>query len=213
VGHEIDLTIADLVADQRAPTPSAAAELAVPVLAELEQRATGLQGRLERAVRQSLRAQQLRLERVRGRLGTPSRLVDRSRMQLDDLLYRLQRAHGRRAAAARQRLSAYQTRLGAQQPRVRLARHRAAAALLTERLEGAMRGDLQRRRAALGALAAGLQALSPLLVLARGYGLVRDDEGRVVSDAAAVTVGQRLRVRLARGELRCVVEGIRLERT
>jgi exodeoxyribonuclease VII large subunit len=89
VGHEVDITIADLVADRRAPTPSAAAEMAVPVLTDLQEQLRLCRSRLERGQRQRLAEQRVALLRLAGRLGSPRPLLDRCRMRLDDASVRL----------------------------------------------------------------------------------------------------------------------------
>jgi exodeoxyribonuclease VII large subunit len=223
VGHETDFTIADFVADVRAPTPSAAAELAVPVASELRDALAVLRRRQLRAASASLQARHLGLERLRGRLGDPRRMVDARRQRLDDWQARatealraagarrrgelrqaetrLFRAHPqRRIAAQRSALAALEGELR-EAARARLASMAEALATLERRLPAAAAGLTDRRRRNLEALAATLEALSPLRVLDRGYGLVRRDDGSVLRDTDDVSVGARIAIRLARGAL------------
>jgi exodeoxyribonuclease VII large subunit len=208
VGHEVDVTIADLVADHRAPTPTAAAELAVPVMAELQRQLAQQSARLARAALQRLRAAALSLERLRRRLGSPVDRVNRSRMRLDDATARLAALTLRSLARRRETLGRARTRLASQEPRARLARHRAALLAQATRLAHVTRMRLERSGGELARAAARLQALSPLAVLARGYGLVLDDAGAVVRDLHALRPGSPLLVRLQHGELHCTVERV-----
>jgi len=206
VGHEVDVSIADLVADQRAPTPSSAAELVVPSQIELVERLSRLRGGLQRATRHQLRRHELHLERLRGRLGTPQALVDRGRLRVDELAARVDSACRRRLALRREALRRLQLQLHAQRPTARLVRQRAQLQQLEHRLTLEIRARLRAAASALGSRVAALEAMSPLAVLARGYALVRDERGRLLLDADDVAVGHELDVRLRRGELRCRVE-------
>lgn len=208
VGHEVDFTIADMVADRRAPTPSAAAELAVPVLSELREQLRVVRQRLGRAALHDLQQRQLRLQRLQARVGTPRSLVDRNRMRLDDLATRLRSTVERRIHTNRQAIDQLRLRLGAQRPEARLTRHRALLRELEGRAVTAINGRLEGVRSALGRRVAALEALSPLAVLSRGYSLVLDRQDRVVRDAASVHVGDALQLRLHRGALRCDVAEI-----
>ncbi len=186
VGHEVDFTIADFVADVRAPTPSAAAELCVPEFAKLVSECDELGGRLLRAGR---------------------RTIDSARQRLDGELHRGQLALERQIAARRRLLSQLAERLSAQHPQAQLLRNRAALTETERRLEAALRRHLETRRRSLEAAAGKLDAMSPLKVLQRGYAVARDRDGHVLTDSAAVPVGTRFRLQLAHGELACRVEG------
>jgi exodeoxyribonuclease VII large subunit len=208
VGHETDVTIADLVADRRAPTPSAAAEMAVPLLSELEAQLALARGRLGRSLRRQLEASSLRLSRSRAQLGTPRTLLDRSRMLLDDLAGRLELAESGRIATARRILQMLRERLAAEEPRARLARRRGELRGLEAGLGGALRLRLDRAASTLARTVASLDALSPLAVLARGYGLVLGPRGQALREARSVEVGDPVAVRLHRGQLRCRVTDV-----
>ena len=208
VGHEVDVTITDLVADRRAPTPSAAAELAVPVRDEVAEMLAMLTQRLGRGVRRQVAIHALELERQRRRLGSPRSLVDRGRMQLDDAQQRLSVVVTRALAVRRRDLDQLRVRLNAQRPAAQLARDRARLDASLERLAEAMRRQLDRRAARVARLAGQLDALSPLAVLGRGYSLAHAADGALLRDASQVAVGDGVELRLARGRLGCRVDRV-----
>lgn len=185
VGHEVDFTIADFVADARAPTPSGAAELVVPNFAELQHRLEECTARLVRDGKRVVGEARLRVDGARDRA---------------EQLVRAQLQKRRRA------LDEHARRLAALHPRARLSRDRAQLKDLERRLEACMHKATAARRRDFGVAVGKLQAMSPLAVLERGYSLVRTPEGHVVRDAAQVTPGQTVDVKLMRGRLDCVVQ-------
>jgi len=185
VGHEVDVTIADFVADERAPTPSAAAERAVPVAAEVAAELEGLAGRLTRAARRTRESALHGLER---------------------LVERFERAGGALVRGRRTALVALERRLGQLHPRARLAADRARLGPLAARLPAAVGRALAVRRRALAELSGRLDALSPLRVLERGYGLVRSEDGRVITEARNLAKGDLVNVKLRRGGFAARVE-------
>jgi len=213
VGHETDFTIADFVADVRAPTPSAAAERAVPVLADLRAEIMLHMQRAARGTTAHLRAAHLVLERARGRIGDPRRLVDERRQTLDDLGGRAHRVLGRCLARRRAELAAIEVALSRAHPHRRIATQRAALVELTQRLEATARRGFVRRRTLLDAMTHKLDALSPRRVLERGYSLAFGPDGHLLADAAALAPGDRIRVALRRGEVAAVVDEVRGEMT
>jgi exodeoxyribonuclease VII large subunit len=231
VGHEIDFTIADFVADARAPTPSAAAELVVPDrVACLEALARSAQ-RLEGSMRRELRIGAARLESVGRRLNLahPGVRLQQQMQRLDDLAQRLAGSargtihrEGQRVAELRARLQQHSPRhaLGEwgarnQSLQLRLARamrehgNRAAARSeqLQARLERAARQCLARAEQRLALAQRGLDAVSPLATLTRGFAIVKRADGTVLTDAAAAAVGEEIEARLARGILTARVTG------
>jgi len=207
VGHEIDVTIADLVADLRAATPSQAGERVVPVQAELEEALSVLQERLVRALERRLREDRRTMEHLWHRLcsGGERRILD-GKMRLQEWERRLAAAHpAKRLERDRATLSLLGERLERCSPRARIASLRAVLLALNERLRAAGIEAVKTRRAKFTARVAALSAMSPLAVLERGYSLVRRQDGSLVRDAATVSVGEHLFVRLARGELGCTV--------
>ncbi len=189
VGHEIDFTIADFVADQRAATPSQAAELVVPLHAEADQKVVELRNRLLRAGKRKLAEARQRLDMELSKATSATRLqLGRRRRAIDEL--------GKRVAALH--------------PRARLHRDRAALDQLRAQMAARMKQMLAERHRGFHTSVGKLEALSPLRVLSRGYSLTRK-EGHVVSDAAKVKSGDRIEVKLARGELDCIVESVKPE--
>ena len=208
VGHEVDVTIADMVADVRAPTPSAAAEAAVPVMAEKRQQLRVEATRLLRSIEHRMGQADLVLERLRGRMGTPTDVLNRARMRLDDGLGRLEATMARDLRVRRDRLEQLRAGLSAQEPRARLARHQAHLQDLQTRMGSAARRHLDQRRALLAREAGRLEALSPLAVLSRGYTVVLDQQRELVRRVEQLAAGDSVAVRFHDGEARCRVEEV-----
>ena len=210
VGHEVDITLADLVADLRAPTPSAAAEIVVSAKNEFVARIDRLAHRLSAAVNGRLQDGRHALLRLVGRpavAGFPARLALRGR-HVAELLAELQRT-GRDSVARRQRLfQALRLRLESLNLRRSIGRIQTRLTQAGARLEA---GIIRRYHVAdgqFGSLAARLDTLSPLAVLGRGYAVCWDSDRRtILREAAAVGTGDAVRVTLHRGELQCVVTG------
>jgi len=208
VGHETDFTIADFVADLRAPTPSAAAELAVPVLTDLRAEILLHMQRAARGTAARLKLGHLTLERARARIGDPRRLVDERRQALDELGGRAHRLLGRCVARRRAELAAVEVALSRAHPHRRIAAQRATLVELTQRLEASARRGFQRRRTVMETLEHKLDALSPRRVLERGYSLAFGPDGHLLADAAAVAPGDRIRVSLRRGQVAATVDDV-----
>ena len=207
VGHESDVTIADFVADLRAPTPSAAAEMIVCTRQELLDRIAGDQQKLTHAVRYHLavlgrRWQQQGIERPLGLLhraiGRQAQRIDELEFRLRDLLRNLleRQSRGQRALAARLRYFDLRPRFASDRRRLDQA-HAAAFESL--------RSKLARRRGAVEQLSAKLSQLSPLLILDRGYAIVTNQAGAIVKDSAAAPPTTAIQVRLAKGRLDATV--------
>ncbi len=207
VGHETDTTLADLVADLRAPTPSAAAEKAVPVRDDLLAHVDALSERLDSAASRGVDRWRERLGHLGKRLARGLAFDARHRT-LEALRSRLDRAGGRSVQGGHTRLNTLEQRLGTQHPRERISRARAALQLAAARLGvvGPLRTLAARNDVAL--LAARLHALSPLGSLQRGYSLTRTPDGRVVQRAEQVGVGDTLRTELAHGALTSTVTAV-----
>jgi len=224
VGHQTDTTLADLAADVRAATPSHAAELAVSHRTELVRGLDGLHRRIENAIHRRQQAERYRLEKLARGLGDPRLQLYEARERLDTAARRLQFLVDERRADVQHSLRALTRRLEQGSPSRRLYRRREHVHALARRLEGA-RPDVditrakaklaeleQRLRTAagarrqsaglrLGAAVSGLEALSPLAVLRRGYTLVTADDGSVRSRVRDVEVGEALTVRFDDGAL------------
>jgi exodeoxyribonuclease VII large subunit len=208
VGHETDYTIADFVADLRAPTPSAAAERVVQAKVDLAGQVAALERHLHAGMR-------LRLARVRARVEavTSHRVftAERGRVrnyaqQVDDLLRRSDTAAANRLSRGRDGLRRLRDRVEAFRLDRQLEARRERLHSSEERLRSLFRRRLETRRTALATLSGKLDSLSPLSVLARGYSLVWDDSGqRLLRRAEDAAVGDALRIRLHEGALRATV--------
>ncbi len=206
VGHETDVSICDFVADVRAPTPSAAAELLAPHSADLQQRLAVLERRLQLCMRQHLHREQLRLEGLLRRLRHPGERVQQLALRVDDLERRLHQALQRRLGQSRERLLRLEHRLASRHPGRQLALLRQRLDSLAERLPRATLAGLRQRRLQLAALAQTLQVVSPLATLGRGYSILLDEQGHAIRDARQTHIGQRLEARLGDGRLSVRVE-------
>ena len=205
IGHETDFTIADFVADQRAPTPSAAAEMLSPDRGDLLIQYGALQTALGRALRRHLHMNEERLRALRRQLRHPGDQLSERGQRLDDLTGRLRRGMDRELALHRQQLNYESVRLNGCSPRQQLAAEKFRLAGLLDKLSNAVHHIRQQRHERFAGLTARLNALSPLATLERGYAIVNDDSGTLVTDAAQVEVGDILSTRLATGSLRSQV--------
>jgi len=227
VGHEVDFTLCDYAADERAATPSAAAEIAVPDRRALDTKLHAARDRLAASGRRLVDRARLRLTALQRGLGDPRPTLLDARANLEGLLVRL--AWGARDALRirRRRLAGLREAVAAGHPRARLTRRRADLerltldlvarmdARITQRQERLARlrdrlvraGELtaQERRRHFALVAARLGELSPLRVLSRGYAVAVDPQSRAVRSWDQVQVGDRVRLRLAKGEVGCEV--------
>ncbi len=146
IGHEIDFTIADFVADLRAPTPSAAAERLAPVLRDLELYLTTMAGRLRKSVERQMLGDRERLHRFKARLADPRRVLGQKQLHLSEETERMVRAMRQGAAARRERIRALQDRLLRQRPQARLLRNRQQLTRLSERLRASIWEGIRQRR-------------------------------------------------------------------
>jgi exodeoxyribonuclease VII large subunit len=211
VGHETDFTICDFVADLRAPTPSAAAEIVVRSQQELEEAVAALRQRLRRAAQYKLLFERQRLgplaaHRVFVRMEDA---IARRQQRVDDLSFRLEALARARLAERSRRLELALSRLRRRDLRQQLEFRQRELQARMAALAAATRQGLMRRRSRLEQAVAKLGALSPVAILERGYSLVFDAQGTLVKDAEQLAPGDTIRARLARGEVDARVEAAR----
>jgi exodeoxyribonuclease VII large subunit len=208
VGHEIDFTIADFVADRRAPTPSAAAELVSPSAADIAQRVGALSLKLGQCARRCLKEREAHLGHLQKRLPAARRLVQSYQQRVDELAMRLVKDMQRLLAARRHALLEAAGKLNRHNPAhiVRLSNDRCR--WLHQRLERAARQYLRAQTARLDAVEKQLRTVSPQATLERGYAVVTDSSGRAVRDAGKLKKGEAIRARFARGSAEAQVTGV-----
>ncbi len=206
VGHETDTSLSDMVADLRAPTPSAAAELVVGNQAELRAYVDDLFERLGRCGTRAVHERMQRVYELRGRLRDPKTYLFERGQRLDELVARLESAWKWRGSMRHREIEALALRLREQSPRKNLARQRLQVERLTTSLRAAMRLELAEARAGLQREAGRLNALSPLGVLSRGYAIAFDEKGRAVRDAGSLSEGDQVEVRVRKGRFQARVE-------
>ena len=208
VGHEIDFTIADFVADRRAATPSAAAELVTPDRLDLDNRITSLSGRLSRQIQQGLEKHRSALQAVDRRLNHshPGKRVMQWQQRLDELQQRLYQAINNDQRHRNALLNTLAARITAATPKHELRRISQRNESLYKRLVYAIDSLFNRQHQQLAQTAGNLHALSPLATLQRGYSITRRiQDGAVIQDATAVKPGERVESLLSRGSLICEV--------
>jgi len=212
VGHEIDVVISDFAADQRAATPSAAAELLSPDQAEWLARLEQLQQRLSSQMLQKLQQNNDRLNWLQQRTLQchPGRRLQQQSQRLDDLSLRLSRAWPHRQAQWLAHCSALHARLKQQSPQQTLQRLEASTAQLAQRLKYCIHIQLSRHREKLAILSRTLDSISPLATLQRGYSItLKQPEGMLIHRASQTRIGDTLETRLATGSIISQVEDIK----
>jgi exodeoxyribonuclease VII large subunit len=203
VGHETDFTIADFVADLRAPTPSAAAELVIESKHQLAEHLAHLHQRLARAARYRLLMARSQLSDLaqHGAFRRIQDLLARRAQRLDELIFRLAANYQGLLRDYRRRLDVASARAIHYDFRRSLAIGRSQLEAVTNGLAAITRAQMARRRSTLEHIAAKLDALSPVKILDRGYALVFDAHGVLVKDAGQLRTGQEITARVARGSL------------
>ena len=209
VGHETDFTIADFVADARAATPTAAAEMLSPDQADWLLTLAHIEQRLRRLMRDRLRTTQQQLDYLGSRLVHPHARLVRLRERLQSLAQRLQRGQFHIHTQVQHRVLALHARLRQFNPQSRLREQRLRSLHLQAQLGHALRRRLERSQERLARSAQALDTLSPLATLARGYAILEQPgTGTIIRAARSVTPGTAVRARLAQGMLDCRVEKV-----
>jgi exodeoxyribonuclease VII large subunit len=206
IGHETDTTIADLVADLRVSTPTAAAEHVTAVRSELRLAVSQRQARLSRALSLSVQTFGGRLARLAARLRDPRAMIERRAQRLDELSNRTERSLRQLVAKKSAALVRVERKLARVDPAAKLRQTAHRFNVLEARLKAAIARKLERDRHRFEVCLRDIEARSPLAILSRGYALIFDEKGRLVKRADAVHTGDRLSVRLAKGGLRVRVE-------
>jgi exodeoxyribonuclease VII large subunit len=206
IGHEVDVTLADLVADVRAPTPTAAAQITAADMRALW-RAFGDQGRrLVRTLRADLQERLTRLQRARLQLQDPMRRLHRLRQRIDQLSVDMERTLTDRLADAKDRIDRARASIEAHHPQKSIAQKHRQLAAAEQRVHAAITRALHDRRARLGRAAARLDALSPLGVLSRGYAIaIVEATGKALRDPKDAPHGTKLELRVHAGTVKAKV--------
>lgn len=214
VGHETDVTIADFVADLRAPTPSAAAEIVSRNQTELLRQLLSQQQRLEMAMDYYLAQQQRRFARLDHRLQQqhPQLRLARQQTVLFRLQQRLNEAMENRLRQTTRQQDRLAQRLAAQQPQSRLYQAQRQLEQMRYRLQQSLEKQLNRERQRFATLAAQLEGVSPLATLARGFSVTTDQTGQVVKKTAQLQAGDLLRTRLDDGWVESQVTSLQPEK-
>jgi exodeoxyribonuclease VII large subunit len=210
IGHETDFTIADFVADVRAPTPSGAAQLVVPDRVALGQSLDGALERLVLAVRRQLAHGAQRHAALAHRLqqAHPGSRLAQQAQRLDELEQRLGLAVNRTLASRQREFEVFAARLWRAQAGLHIERLAVRATELDQRLRSALAAQLQRLGQRLALAARGLEAVSPLAVLGRGYALVTGPQGKVIRTVTQLATGDTVQARFAAGRITAVVSHI-----
>ena len=207
VGHETDFTITDFVADLRAPTPSAAAELVIRSRQEIEEQATALHERLSRAMRyRLLMGRQVLTELAQhGAFARMMELVRQRQQKVDDLTHRMEIAQREALGRSRRRWESVSAAVRHYDMRMVLAGMRKELESQTSALVAVTRNVLLQHRVRSERLQTALESLSPLAILDRGYALVFDSSGKLLKDTKSLNPGEEISARLAHGEFQATV--------
>ncbi len=207
VGHEIDITLSDLVSDVRAPTPTAAAELVILEKEQWIKRIQELQTRLTKDFQLILERKRNQVKGLESRLVDPRHLLTVTRMKLDDTLARLTESLSRVITSRRLRVTEYRHQLMRLSPHTVLAEKRRILSVESEKLFKGTTQLIRERRVTLHNYASLLDSFNPKNVLRRGYSITFSEKtGQVVRDARRVDIGDQVRVVLSKGALGCEVK-------
>ena len=208
VGHETDFSIADFVSDLRAPTPSAAAELVIPLKSDLVKRCAELSMTLRNRFFRYIEYLQILLKEITNRLFDPTKKIEDLMLRTDDMFARLIRSYKNRDFQWRERLEWRVERLNANNPLIHINKLNEELAQEYDNLLIYLKISLNEKHFLLRELTSRLNALSPNAILARGYSIARTiPDAVVVRDPQEVSIGQDLEVLVAKGSIICSVKG------
>ena len=209
IGHEIDFTIADFVADQRAPTPTAAAELITPHQDEIQNRVQQLRMRLQHLLQTRLQRAEEKLHWLSRHIQHPGRRVQDWSQRLDETQVRLFNAMTHKLRHSAAHITQLHTQLQVNNPRSLLQSYQKQLVYLEQRVASAMTHQLQHQSQSLANLAHALDTVSPLATLQRGYAIVtRIADNQILRVSTQTRSGEQIRARLAHGQLLCKVESV-----
>lgn len=212
VGHEVDFTIADFVADIRAPTPSAAAEMLSPNQEEYLSRLNALSSRLENSIQQQLQNKQWQLQSAERGLQHPGDKLSQYAQTLDMLELRMQQSQKNKLSQLMQKLTKGQQRLQQQSPANKLQKIEAQLGYLQQRLSSSIKQLLTKKGERLQQNALLLNAVSPLQTLGRGYAILQTNTETVIRDSHDVKKGDLISARISHGKLELMVEKVKHDR-
>jgi len=208
VGHETDVTIADFVADLRAPTPSAAAEKVSPDQRDMLRQINDREFRLANAAKRALQRLSTKLEHLSARLRDPRRELLEKAQRLDGLELRLGKAMEQHLNRSQVRSGHLTQRLVMQSPRKQLTGSREALDRSASQLDKAIQGMLAKLQDRLEHTAGALNVVSPLATLGRGYAIVRDEQGNIIRNAPDVAAGDRISAHVANGMFTAEIKSV-----
>ncbi|NQZ53477.1 MAG: exodeoxyribonuclease VII large subunit [Piscirickettsiaceae bacterium] len=208
VGHEVDFTIADFVADVRAATPSAAAEIAVPDTADWLSKINSYRQRLSELLTDYLKNERRNFNYLQQRLLSPQTKIEQQTQRLDNLQQQFQRSYLQLIKTKRQRLDYWSVRLKHPQAKIETQHYKVAS--FHDRLQQIIQHKMEHYRANLGQQIRTLAAVSPLNTLERGYSITTAIvSGDVLRNVDNIELGQHINVRLQQGQLRCEVKEVK----
>ncbi|MFV8571182.1 exodeoxyribonuclease VII large subunit [Marinobacter sp. SBS5] len=205
VGHEVDVTIADFVADLRAPTPSAAAEKISPDQQDWLRRLNDQQVRLGHSAQRLFKRLENQLGHLSARLRDPRRELQDKAQRMDELDMRLNKAMRQKLEQQSLATSHFALRLETQSPRKLITSTSEQLARLNERMQAAIQHNLRKQQDKLQLQAQTLNVVSPLATLGRGYAIVKNEAGDIVRDASQLSKGQTIQAQLGQGHISATV--------